>query len=211
MRPSRGGARHAHAMRPSRSSSSKKCREGGFLPYARDEKLARPWVKPGTPGLLHRIGGIEKQVGTGNIDYSPGNHQAMTDMPPRQGRRHRRSYPEQEVDARRSRAASSPSIGWGSTYGPIHQARPRAPRMRGPRRQPHPCPPPLAVAERIWAHLLKSYEKILVPEMNTGQFKTVLRDQYLVDAKPSTRSPASPSASARSRPRLTEAARMRRR
>src|SRR3546814_2879623 len=54
--------------------------EGGFLPYGRDAKLARPWVKPGTPGLLHRIGGIEKKAGTGNIEYSPANHQEMTDL-----------------------------------------------------------------------------------------------------------------------------------
>src|SRR3546814_5100058 len=54
--------------------------EGGFKPYGRDQKLARPWVKPGTAGLLHRIGGIEKAVGTGHIDYSPANHQAMTEL-----------------------------------------------------------------------------------------------------------------------------------
>lgn len=57
-----------------------KAQDGGFLPYARDEKLARPWVKPGTPGLMHRIGGIEKALGTGHIDYAPANHQAMTDI-----------------------------------------------------------------------------------------------------------------------------------
>lgn len=151
----------------------------GFLAYARDEKGARPWVKPGTPGLLHRIGGIEKQAGTGNIDYSPANHQLMTDA------RHDKvagiKVPDQTVEIGES-SGKLAVVGWGSTFGPIHQAVRRA-RRRG-----------LDVAHihlrHIWpmpanlGPLLKGYERILVPEMNTGQLKTVLRDQFLVDAKP---------------------------
>jgi len=153
--------------------------EGGFLPYGRDEKLARPWVKPGTPGLLHRIGGIEKAVGTGNIDYSPANHQAMTEL--RQKKVLGIDVPDQQVELG-TEGGRLAIVGWGSTYGPIHQAVRRA-RARGfdvshvHIRHIWPMPGNLGA-------LLKGYEKILVPEMNTGQLKTVLRDQYLVDAKP---------------------------
>lgn len=151
----------------------------GFLAYARDEKGARPWVKPGTPGLLHRIGGIEKAAGTGNIDYSPANHQLMTEA--RRDKVAGIKVPDQQVEVGET-SGKLAVVGWGSTFGPIHQAVRRA-RRRG-----------LDVAHihlrHIWpmpanlGTLLKGYERILVPEMNTGQLKTVLRDQYLVDAKP---------------------------
>ena len=157
----------------------KEAPETGFLAYARDEKGARPWVKPGTPGLLHRIGGIEKAEGTGNIDYSPANHQLMTDA--RRDKVAGIKVPDQQVEVGET-SGKLAVVGWGSTYGPIHQAVRRA-RRRG-----------LDVAHihlrHIWpmpanlGTLLKGYERILVPEMNTGQLKTVLRDQYLVDAKP---------------------------
>lgn len=153
--------------------------EGGFKPYARDAKLARPWVKPGTPGLLHRIGGIEKAQGTGNIDYSAANHQAMTDT--RRDKVLGVAVPDQTVDLG---PESGPLVvvGWGSTYGPIHQAVRRAHRKGLDVAHIHlrhiwPMPANLGT-------LLKGYERILVPEMNTGQLKTVLRDQFLVDAKP---------------------------
>jgi 2-oxoglutarate ferredoxin oxidoreductase subunit alpha len=153
--------------------------EGGFKPYARDNKLARPWVKPGTPGLLHRIGGIEKQQGTGNIDYSPENHQHMTDT--RQAKVAGIKVPDQVVELG-NESGKLVVVGWGSTFGPIHQAVKRA-RRRGLDvahihiRHIWPLPANLGV-------LLRGFERILVPEMNTGQLKTVLRDQFLVDAKP---------------------------
>lgn len=153
--------------------------EGGFQAYARDEKLARPWVKPGTPGLLHRIGGIEKQQGTGNIDYGPANHQAMTDI--RKAKVDGIKIPDQAIELGNP-GGKLVVVGWGSTFGPIHQAVRRA-RRKGldvshiHLRHIWPMPANLGA-------LLKGYEKILVPEMNTGQLKTVLRDQYLVDAKP---------------------------
>jgi 2-oxoglutarate/2-oxoacid ferredoxin oxidoreductase subunit alpha len=155
--------------------------EGGFKPYGRDEKLARPWVKPGTPGLLHRIGGIEKQIDTGHIDYSAPNHQAMTDVRAAKVNGIADHIPEQGVELGET-TGKLVVVGWGSTFGPIHQAVRRA-RRKG-----------LDVAHvhirHIWplphnlGDLLRGYEQILVPEMNTGQLKTVLRDQYLVDAKP---------------------------
>ncbi len=157
-------------------------REGErFLPYGRDEKLARPWVKPGTPGLIHRIGGIEKAVETGHIDYSPANHQAMTKFRRMKIDGIADDIPLQEVTLGEERGRLA-IVGWGSTYGPIHQAV-RRQRARG--RDVHhihirhiwPLPPNLG-------ELLKGYDRVIVPEMNSGQLKTVLRDQYLVDARP---------------------------
>jgi 2-oxoglutarate/2-oxoacid ferredoxin oxidoreductase subunit alpha len=156
----------------------------GFKPYGRDEKLARPWVKPGTPGLLHRIGGIEKQVDTGHIDYSPANHQAMTDIRKAKVDGIADHVPEQEVTLGNS-SGKLALVGWGSTFGPIHQA---VRRLRAKGRDVshihirHIWPLPKNLGA-----LLKGYEKIIVPEMNTGQLKTVLRDQYLVDARPLTK------------------------
>jgi hypothetical protein len=117
--------------------------EGGFLPYARDEKLARPWVKPGTPGLLHRIGGIEKQLGTGNIEYGAANHQAMTEI-----RRDKvlgiAKVPDQEVElGNGERQAGRRRLGLDLRPDPSGGA-PCA--RQGPRRQPHPYPPHLAAA-----------------------------------------------------------------
>ncbi|MCW3847711.1 2-oxoacid:acceptor oxidoreductase subunit alpha [Sphingomonas sp. LB-2] len=150
-----------------------------FMPYARDEKLARPWVKPGTPGLLHRIGGIEKALNSGNIDYSPGNHQAMTDI--RRDKVANIDVPDQVVEAGQA-GGKLVVVGWGSTYGPITTAVRRA-RAKGVDvshihiRHIWPLPKNLG-------DILRSYEHILVPEMNTGQLKTVLRDQFLVNAVP---------------------------
>ena len=153
--------------------------EGGFKPYGRDEKLARPWVKPGTPGLLHRIGGIEKEIDTGHINYAPANHQAMTDI--RKAKVDGVKVPDQTVELG-AEGGKLAIVGWGSTFGPIHQAV-RRKRAEGKDvahvhiRHIWPLPANLGA-------ILKSYDKVIVPEMNTGQLKTVLRDQYLVDAKP---------------------------
>ncbi len=155
---------------------------GHINPYARDsETLARIWIKPGTPGLTHRIGGIEKGVKTGNINYEADNHQAMTDIRATKIANIARHIPLQDVDQGPSSGPLA-LVGWGSTYGPIRKAVQRA-GARG-----------LDVAHihirHIWplpanlGALLRGYEKIIVPEMNTGQLKTVLRDQYLVDAQP---------------------------
>jgi 2-oxoglutarate ferredoxin oxidoreductase subunit alpha len=161
----------------------------GLLPYKRDAKGARPWIKPGTPGMLHRIGGIEKAVDTGHIDYSPSNHQAMTDA--RAAKVSGVAVPDQEV-CLGDTTGTLAVVGWGSTFGPIHQAVRRA-RAKG-----------LDVSHihvrYIWplpanlGDLLRGFDHVLVPEMNTGQFKTVLRDQYLVDATPLTKTSGQPFA-----------------
>jgi 2-oxoglutarate ferredoxin oxidoreductase subunit alpha len=155
--------------------------EGNFLPYQRTKDGGRPWVKPGTPGLLHRIGGIEKASKTGHIDYSPGNHELMTKLRRIKVDGVADHVPEQSVTLGETSGRLA-IVGWGSTFGPIHQAV-RRQRLRGQDvhhihvRHIWPLP-------RNLGTLLKGYEKIIVPEMNTGQFKTVLRDQYLLDARP---------------------------
>jgi len=113
-------------------------------PYRRDPKLARVWIKPGTPALMHRIGGIEKNVGTGHIDYDPANHQAMTDIRANKVLGVADSCPDQEVCLGRRRQARGGRL--GSTFGPIHQAVRRA--RNAPRRQPCPSPPHLAAADK---------------------------------------------------------------
>ncbi|MGN6154147.1 MAG: 2-oxoacid:acceptor oxidoreductase subunit alpha [Sphingomicrobium sp.] len=153
----------------------------GVMPYARNADLARPWIRPGTPGLEHRIGGIEKQPGTGNIDYRPEIHQEMTETRAAKVQKVAESIPDQDVCLGND-SGKLAVVGWGSTYGPIHQAVRRA-RNRG-----------LDVSHihirHIWpmpknlGDLLRGFDRILVPEMNMGQLKTVLRDQFLVDAKP---------------------------
>jgi 2-oxoglutarate/2-oxoacid ferredoxin oxidoreductase subunit alpha len=158
-----------------------KPQEGGFKPYGRDAKLKRPWVKPGTPGLMHRIGGIEKEIDTGHINYGAENHQAMTDIRSAKVNGVADSIPDQEVCLGKA-GAKLAVVGWGSTYGPIHQAVKRALAKGEDVAHVH--------IRHIWpmpknmGDLLKGFDRIIVPEMNTGQLKTVLRDQFLVDAKP---------------------------
>ena len=130
---------------------------------------------------MHRIGGIEKEVDTGHLNYSPANHQAMTDARKAKVDGIAAHIPDQDVCIGQQ-GGKLAVVGWGSTFGPIHQA---VRRMRAKGHDVshihvrHIWPMPSNLGE-----LLKSYDKVLVPEMNTGQFKTVLRDQFLVDAKP---------------------------
>ena len=156
--------------------------EGRINPYRRDPKtLKRVWIKPGTAGLTHRIGGIEKSFSTGEINYEASNHQRMTDTRKAKIDGIREFIPQQEVSLGTAGGRLA-VVGWGSTYGPITQAVRRM-RARGfdvshiHIRHLWPLPKNLGT-------LLRGYERILVPEMNTGQLKTVLRDQYLVDARP---------------------------
>lgn len=159
------------------------------MPYARNDELARPWIKPGTLGLEHRIGGIEKQPGTGNIDYSPAAHQEMTDTRVAKVLGIAKSIPDQDVAIGRQGAAVA-VVGWGSTFGPIHQAVRRAIAAGHEVAHVHirhiwPMPDNLGA-------LLKGFGKIIVPEMNTGQLKTLLRDQFLVDAQSLTKTSGQP-------------------
>ena len=155
-----------------------------FWPYLRDpETLARPWAIPGTPGLEHRIGGLEKEDGTGNISYDPVNHELMTRLRAAKVAGIAKDIAPVEVDA--DDGAEVLVVGWGSTWGTIGAALRRI-RARG-RKVAHahivhlnPFPPNLG-------EVLNRYEKILVPEMNLGQLSRLLRAEYLVDAKSFTK------------------------
>lgn len=153
-----------------------------FNPFSRHaDTLARPWVKPGTPGLTHRIGGIEKSYDTGHISYDPANHQKMTDTRFDKVAGIANDIPDQAVDCGTEGGALA-LVGWGSTYGAINTAVRRA-RAEGLDvshihiRYLNPLPKNLGA-------LLKRYDKVIVPEMNKGQLMTVLRDKYLLAAQP---------------------------
>ncbi|MFF9274988.1 2-oxoacid:acceptor oxidoreductase subunit alpha [Streptomyces griseosporeus] len=148
-----------------------------FWPYKRDpQTLARPWAIPGTPGLEHRIGGIEKEDGTGNISYAPANHDRMVRL--RQAKIDGIDVPEVEVDD--PQQARTLVLGWGSTYGPITAAVRRLRTAGIPIAQAHlrhlnPFPANLG-------EVLRAYDKVVIPEMNLGQLATLIRAKYLVDA-----------------------------
>ncbi|QCW49756.1 2-oxoacid:acceptor oxidoreductase subunit alpha [Nocardioides dongxiaopingii] len=151
-----------------------------FWPYLRDEEtLARPWAVPGTPGLEHRIGGLEKGEGHGNISYDPANHDFMVRTRQAKIDRIADSLPPLEVDDPSGRAKVL-VIGWGSTYGPIGAGCRRVRKAGYAVAQVHlrhlnPFP-------RDLGDILRRYDKVLVPEMNLGQLSLLLRGTYLVDA-----------------------------
>ncbi len=151
-----------------------------FWPYLRDpETLARPWAIPGTVGLEHRIGGIEKQDGTGNINYEPENHEHMTRLRAEKVANIANDIPDVEVDD--PEGAELLVLGWGSTWGVAQQA------VRQARDNGH------HVAHAHLVHLnpfpknlgevLARYDRVLVPEMNLGQLSRLVRAEYLVDAR----------------------------
>lgn len=148
-----------------------------FWPYKRDpQTLARPWAIPGTPGLEHRIGGIEKQDGTGNISYDPANHDFMVRT--RQAKIDGIDVPDLEVDD--PHGARTLVLGWGSTFGPITAAVRRLRASGESIAQAHlrhlnPFP-------RNLGAVLKRYDRVVIPEMNLGQLATLVRAKYLVDA-----------------------------
>ena len=151
-----------------------------FLPYLRDEKtLARPWAVPGTPGLEHRVGGLEKADGTGNISYDPDNHDLMTRLRAQKVAGIAGDIPELEVDDPDGDAKVL-VLGWGGTYGPIAAACKRV--RRGGRSVAHAQLRHLNPFPRNTGEVLRRYDKVLVPEMNLGQLLKLVRAEFLVDA-----------------------------
>jgi 2-oxoglutarate ferredoxin oxidoreductase subunit alpha len=154
--------------------------DGEFMPYARDaETLARPWAVPGTPGLEHRIGGLEKQDVTGNVSYDPENHDLMVHLRAQKVAGIAADIPELEVDDPDGDAKLL-VLGWGGTYGPIAAGVRRVRRKGGKVAQAHlhylnPFP-------RNAGEVLRRYERVLVPEMNLGQLLKLVRAEFLVDA-----------------------------
>ena len=153
----------------------------GFHPFLRDEKtLARVWAKPGTPDLMHRIGGIERSYDTGHISYDPDNHHRMTKVRAAKIDGIANDIPEQQVELGNA-SGKLAVVGWGSTYGPINRAVDNLIHRGKDVAHIH--------LRHIWplpgnlGALLRSYENILIPEMNNGQLITLLKAEYLVPAR----------------------------
>jgi 2-oxoglutarate ferredoxin oxidoreductase subunit alpha len=164
---------------PSREAGSPSAAEA-FLPYARDERGVRPWALPGQAGLQHRIGGIEKQDRTGNISYDPANHEKMVALRAEKVAKIADRYKPIRLD-------SGPPegelliVGWGSTYGAIRTAALQLQAEGQPVAHVHIRH--LFPFNKGLGPLLKKYKKILVPEMNSGQMRQLLRAEFLVDAQ----------------------------
>jgi len=154
--------------------------EEKYKPYARDEKLARPWAVPGTAGLEHRIGGLEKQNITGNVNYEPENHQLMVKLRQEKVDKIVEYIPEQQLDSGPEKGKIL-VLGWGSTYGAIKSAVAEL-QVRGQAvshahlRYVRPFP-------RNLGAIIKNFDQVLIPEINNGQLIKIIRDTYLVDAK----------------------------
>lgn len=153
--------------------------EEKLLPYQRDEKLSRPWAIPGTPGLEHRIGGLEKQDITGNVSYDPDNHQHMINVRQAKVDKIADYIPEQKLDSG-SEKGKILVLGWGSTYGSIKSAVAELHAQGYSVSHAHlryirPFP-------RNLGEILRNFEKVLVPEINNGQLVKIIRDQYFIDA-----------------------------
>ncbi len=155
--------------------------EPKFQPYRRDDKLARSWAIPGTPGFEHRIGGLEKQDVTGNINYEPENHQQMVNIRQAKVDKIADHIPLQTIDSGREKGKVL-VLGWGSTFGAIKsavlelQAEGHA-VSHAHIRYLRPFP-------RNLGNIIKNFDQVLIPEINNGQLVKIIRDEYLVDAKP---------------------------
>jgi 2-oxoglutarate ferredoxin oxidoreductase subunit alpha len=151
-----------------------------YKPYKRDEKLTRPWAIPGTPGLEHRIGGLEKQDVTGNVNYEPANHQHMVKLRQEKVDKIADYIPEQKLDSGPEKGKIL-VLGWGSTFGAIKSAVAEM-QARGYAishahlRYIRPFPKNLGT-------ILKNFETVLIPEINNGQLIKIIRDTYFIDAK----------------------------
>ncbi len=150
-----------------------------FEVYGRNEKLARPWAIPGTPGMEHRLGGLEKQHLTGNVSYDPENHQFMTEMRRNKVAKVADSIPPLEPHGEAS--GDLLLLSWGGTYGSVITAVDRA-RAKGHKvgaaHLRHLCPMPTNLGD-----VIKRFKKVLIPELNAGQLRMIIRGKFLVDAK----------------------------
>lgn len=153
--------------------------EGKFMPYRRDEKLVRPWAVPGTPGLEHRIGGLEKEDVTGNVSYDAENHQHMVKTREEKVVRIADYIPLQTLDSG-PESGDVLVLGWGSTYGAIKSA--VAELQQQGKSVAHAQLRHLRPFPRNLGDMLRSYKKVLIPEINNGQLIKIIRDQFLIDA-----------------------------
>ena len=148
-----------------------------FMPYRRNERLARPWALPGTPGMMHRIGGLEKQDVTGNVNYEPANHQHMINTRARKIANIALDIPPAEIEGCDS--GDLLVIGWGGTYGALETAVRR--QVAGGAKVGHLHLRYLNPFPRNLGEVLKRFKKVLVAELNLGQLRSLLRGQFLVD------------------------------
>ncbi len=151
-----------------------------FQPYLRDEKGVRPWAIPGTKGLEHRIGGLEKQNISGNVSYDPDNHQLMVKLREEKVEKIAQYIPEQKIDNGPS-SGKLLVLGWGSTYGAIKSA--VSELLAQGHAVSHAHLRYLRPFPRNLGDLLKNFEQVLIPEINNGQLVKIIRDVYFVDAK----------------------------
>jgi 2-oxoglutarate ferredoxin oxidoreductase subunit alpha len=154
--------------------------ENKFQPYLRDEKLVRPWAIPGTPGLEHRIGGLEKQNITGNVNYEPENHQLMVKIRQEKIDKIADHIPLQKIDSGLEKGKLL-VLGWGSTYGAIKSA--TLEMLAEGYSVSHAHLRYLRPFPKNLGDILKNFDQVLIPEINNGQLIKIIRDQYFVDAK----------------------------
>lgn len=154
--------------------------EDKFQPYLRDEKLVRPWAIPGTPGLEHRIGGLEKQNITGNVSYDPENHQLMVKIREEKINKIADYIPLQKLDSGPDKGDLL-VLGWGSTYGSIKSA--VAAMLQEGYAVSHAHLRHMRPFPKNLGDLLKNFKQVLIPEINNGQLIKIIRDQYFIDAQ----------------------------
>ena len=154
--------------------------EGQFFPYQRDEKQVRPWAIPGTAGLEHRVGGLEKQNITGNVSYDPDNHQLMVKIRQEKIDKIADYIPAQKIDAGPEKGKLL-ILGWGSTYGAIRSA--VLELLAEGKSVAHAHLRYLRPFPKNLGEIIKNFETVLIPEINNGQLIKIIRDQFLVDAK----------------------------
>ena len=153
--------------------------EEKLQPYLRDEKLVRPWAVPGTAGLEHRIGGLEKQNITGNVNYEPENHQLMVKIRQEKVDKIAEYIPEQKLDSGPEKGKIL-VLGWGSTYGAIKSA--VADLQAKGHQVSHAHLRYVRPFPRNLGDIIRNFETVLIPEINNGQLIKIIRDKYLVNA-----------------------------
>lgn len=159
--------------------TNKRTEKEGFLPYLRDDNLARPWAIPGTPGMEHRVGGLEKANITGNVNYDPDNHHFMVTLRDNKVKNIQNDIPDLEVDGDES--GELIVLGWGGTYGTIKEAVSKARELGFKVSQAHlryinPLP-------KNTGDVLSRFKKILIPEINLGQLAKLIRSEFLIEVE----------------------------
>jgi 2-oxoglutarate ferredoxin oxidoreductase subunit alpha len=149
-----------------------------FLPYKRDERLVRPWAIPGTPGLAHRIGGLEKEAETGNVSYDPANHEYMVKTRAAKVEKIAEYIPEQALDSGEPQGDLL-LLGWGSTFGVLRSV--SRDLLAEGHKVAHAHLRYLRPLPRNLGDLIRGFKKVIVPEINNGQLAVILRDRYLTD------------------------------